>query len=41
MALERSPALAVAGTSALCLVMFAMTFGLARPAISAEEPAIA
>jgi predicted MFS family arabinose efflux permease len=40
-ALERSATLAVAGTSALCLVMFAMTFGLSRRAIPTPEPAIA
>lgn len=40
-ALERSATAAVLGTSALCLVMFAMTFGLTRRAKSAQEPAIA
>ncbi|WP_296600000.1 MFS transporter [Phenylobacterium sp.] len=41
LALERSPTLAIVGTSTLCLVMFAMTFGLVRRAHSAQEPAIA
>lgn len=41
MALERSATGAVLLTSALCLVMFAMTFGLVRPTQSAQEPAIA
>lgn len=41
MALERSATGAVLITSALCLVMFAMTFGLIRRAQSAQEPAIA
>jgi len=41
MALERSATGAVLATSALCLVMFAMTFGLTRRAHSAQEPAIA
>lgn len=40
-ALERSATAAVLGTSALCLVMFAMTFGLARRGRLAQEPAIA
>jgi hypothetical protein len=40
-ALERSATLAIVGTSTLCLVMFAMTFGLARPRSTAQEPAIA
>lgn len=40
-ALERSAAGAVLLTSALCLVMFAMTFGLARHTRKAQEPAIA
>ena len=41
MALERSATGAVLATSALCLVMFAMTFGLTRRAQSSQEPAIA
>lgn len=41
LALERSATLAVLGTSALCLVMFAMTFGLARHRQSIQEPVIA
>jgi hypothetical protein len=41
LALERSATLAVIGTSALCLVMFAMTFSLAARGRSAQEPAIA
>lgn len=42
LALERSPAAAMIGTSALCLVMFAMTFGLrARRSRTLEETAIA
>lgn len=40
-ALERSATAAVLGTSALCLVMFAMTFGLTRRATTTQEPAIA
>lgn len=40
-ALERSPPLALVGTSTLCLVMFGMTFGLARHHKKAQEPAIA
>jgi len=40
-ALERSATGAVLATSALCLVMFAMTFGLARRAQTTQEPAIA
>jgi predicted MFS family arabinose efflux permease len=40
LALERSATGAVLLTSGLCLVMFAMTFGLARRAHSAQEPAI-
>jgi MFS family permease len=40
-ALERSATLAVLGTSALCLVMFAMTLGLSRRPIVSSEPAIA
>jgi len=40
-ALERSATAAVLGTSALCLVMFAMTFGLNRHPQQAQEPAIA
>jgi IMP dehydrogenase/GMP reductase len=38
LALERSATLALAGSSALCLVMFAMTFGLARPANCHRRP---
>lgn len=41
MALERSATGAVLLTSALCLVMFAMTFGLTRRAQTSQEPAIA
>ncbi|WP_068879017.1 MFS transporter [Phenylobacterium sp. CCH12-B4] len=41
LALERSATLAVIGTSALCLVMFAMTFGLDRRPRPVQEPAIA
>lgn len=41
MALERSATGAVLITSALCLVMFAMTFGLTRRAQTTQEPAIA
>lgn len=41
LALERSASLAIAGTSALCLVMFAMTFGLNPRPRTAQEPAIA
>ncbi|WP_337187272.1 MFS transporter [Phenylobacterium sp.] len=41
LALERSPTGAVLMTSALCLVMFAMTFGLARRGRPAQETAIA
>jgi hypothetical protein len=37
LALERSATLALAGSSALCLVMFAMTFGLARTHQSSQE----
>lgn len=40
-ALERSASLAILGTSALCLVMFAMTFGLNHHPRTAQEPAIA
>jgi hypothetical protein len=40
-ALERSATGAVLLTSALCLLMFAMTYGLARHAPSTQEPAIA
>jgi hypothetical protein len=40
-ALERSASLAILGTSALCLVMFAMTFGLIRRPQVSPEPAIA
>lgn len=40
-ALERSAALAVLGSSALCLVMFAMTFGLSTRDRAAQEAAIA
>jgi len=36
-ALERSATLALAGSSALCLVMFAMTFGLARARQLSQE----
>lgn len=40
--LERSPTSAVIGTSALCLVMFIMTFGLrGHPSRITKEPAIA
>lgn len=39
--LEGSAALAIGLTSALCLVMFVMTFGLARRATTPQEPAIA
>ncbi|MEW5685053.1 MAG: MFS transporter [Pseudomonadota bacterium] len=39
--LERSPTAAVLGTASLCLVMFAMTFGLARRGQQSQEPAIA
>ena len=35
--LERSATLALAGSSALCLVMFAMTFGLARARQLSQE----
>jgi hypothetical protein len=41
MALERSATGAVLLTSALCLVMFAMTFGLTRRAQTTQEPVIA
>ncbi len=41
LALERSATLAVMATTALCLVMFAMTFGLDRRPRIAQEPAIA
>lgn len=41
LALEVSPLLALAMTSALCLVMFAMTFGLVPTAAKAGSPAIA
>lgn len=41
LALERSATLAIAGTSLLCLVMFAMTFGLVTPRSTVQEPAIA
>jgi len=37
LALERSATLALAGSSALCLVMFAMTFGLTRTRQSSQE----
>jgi hypothetical protein len=37
LALQRSAALALAGSSAICLVMFAMTFGLARAAQTTPE----
>jgi predicted MFS family arabinose efflux permease len=40
-ALERSATAAVLGTSALCLVMFAMTFGLSARQQPTQEPAIA
>jgi hypothetical protein len=40
-ALERSATLAVLGTSALGLIMFAMTLGLSRRPIVSPEPAIA
>jgi predicted MFS family arabinose efflux permease len=40
LAIERSPVLALIGTSTLCLVMFAMTFGLAPAAESRRSPAI-
>ena len=40
-ALERSPSAAILGTSALCLVMFAMTFGLGARPQSRPETAIA
>jgi predicted MFS family arabinose efflux permease len=38
LALERSATLALVGSSALCLVMFAMTFGLARTRKLSQEP---
>ncbi|HEY0436992.1 MAG TPA: MFS transporter [Phenylobacterium sp.] len=38
---DRSAALAVSASSAVCLVMFAMTFGLARTAKTTEEPVAA
>jgi len=41
LALERSPSLAIVGTSTLCLVMFAMTLGLVDRVNTAQEPAIA
>ena len=41
LALEHSASLAIAGTSALCMVMFAMTFGLAKHRPAAQEPVIA
>jgi predicted MFS family arabinose efflux permease len=37
--IERSAGLAIAVSSGLCLVMFAMTFGLARNPSTAQEPA--
>jgi hypothetical protein len=39
--LERSPVAALALTSGLCLVMFAMTFGLHAAAAQPRRPAIA
>ncbi|MBU1376088.1 MAG: MFS transporter [Alphaproteobacteria bacterium] len=41
LALERSATLAILGTSALCLVMFAMTFGLIARPHATPEPVIA
>jgi len=41
MALERSAAAAILGTSALCLVMFAMTFGLRRCSPLIQQQVIA
>jgi len=41
LALERSATLAIVGTSTLCLVMFAMTFGLVRSPRTPQEPVIA
>lgn len=41
LALERSPTLAVVGSSALCLVMFAMTFGLRRHSPPFQQQVIA
>lgn len=41
LALERSASLAILGTSALCLVMFAMTFGLSRRSPSLQQQVIA
>ncbi|MFN4177949.1 MFS transporter [Phenylobacterium sp.] len=41
LALERSPTLAVLASSALCLLMFAMTFGLSSHSRAAREAAIA
>lgn len=41
LALERSAALALVGTSTLCLVMFAMTFGLRRYSPPLQQQAIA
>jgi predicted MFS family arabinose efflux permease len=41
LALERSASLAIVGTSTLCLVMFAMTFGLNRRSRLSQEPVIA
>jgi hypothetical protein len=41
LALERSATLALALSSALCLVMFAMTFGLVARGRTTQEPAIA
>jgi hypothetical protein len=41
LALERSPTLAVVGSSALCLVMFAMTFGLRRHSSPFQQQVIA
>jgi predicted MFS family arabinose efflux permease len=39
--LERSASAAILGTSALCLVMFAMTFGLSKHPRTTQEPVIA
>jgi hypothetical protein len=41
LALERSASAAILGTSALCLVMFAMTFGLSTRRNTTQEPVIA